>query len=120
MSKKQKVENVNELFSQVLGKYGDLIPSKELRDNIAQNFIEEVEGYGVSFHLEEEKFPTKETKTSLEKETEKMVDDVKKERKQPPSASQSPTEASVHGQTMKAKHSDLLSGIKSAGKTNDK
>ena len=119
MSKKQKVENVNELFSQVLGKYGDLIPSQELRDNIAQNFIEEVEGYGVSFHLEEDKFPTRETKTKLEKETEKMVDTVKKDRTQPPSVSQSPTEASVHGQTMKAKHSDLMSGIKSAGK-NDK
>ena len=37
---------------------------------------------------------------------------VKKDRKQPPSISQSPTEASVHGHTMKAKHSDLMSGIK--------
>jgi len=116
---KVKVDNINELFSQVLNKYGDLIPSADLRETIAQSFIEEVEGYGVTFTIDENKFPEKEMDDTADTKTKEMVDKVIEDRKKPPAEESTLGNSSIHGQNMKSKQSKLLGGIKNVGK-NDK
>tara|TARA_B100000287_G_scaffold159854_1_gene150706 strand:- start:3394 stop:3756 length:363 start_codon:yes stop_codon:yes gene_type:complete len=118
---KVKVNNMNELFSQVLSSYGELIRTPDLREHIAEQFIQACEQHGVEFQIDESKLPEKIVEPTVKEKTEKEKDLIEKERlNREATRDKEPDFSSVKSMGMKQRNEQLMDGIKKVGKTSGK
>ena len=109
---KKRVGNIDKLFSLLLSEFGDLIKLESTRDRISKEFIDACEEHGVTFHIDESKFPS-DSKINSKQATKKAVKEMANEDSLAKQAV-NPEEVftNAHTQNMKQKGASFKEGLK--------
>ena len=102
-----------ELFSLLLSEFGDLIASKTNRDRIAKEFIDACEHHGVTFTIDDSKFPSDSDIKKNEEKKESVKEMEKEEQLVKQAAKDKPDNfTNMHSQVMKDKNVSFKEGLK--------